>query len=102
MFVMWAVLEKFTRVWGLDKFMMEGQTNGLCSWQRVTFDICLEKWENRLVIFLQGAVEQLIDNILANNRYRCRVKDVIPGEEEVNQHCVLVMYVLFIKEVNED
>ena len=65
------------------------------------FDICLEKWENRLVIFLQGAVEQLIDNILANNRYRCRVKDVIPGEE-VNQHCVLVMYVLFIKEVNEE
>lgn len=24
MFVMWAVLEKFTRVWGLDKLMMEG------------------------------------------------------------------------------
>ena len=43
----------------------------------------------------------MINYILANNRHRSRVADVkaIPGEEVVSQHCVLVMDVLFSKDV---
>ena len=49
-------------------------------------NICMEKCKSGLLIFQQSALEMLIDFILVNNRYRCRVKDVIPGEEVVNQH----------------
>ena len=43
----------------------------------------------------------MINYILPNNRHRSRVADVkaIPGEEVVSQHCVLVMDVLFSKDV---
>lgn len=61
-------------------------------------NICLEKWKSRLLIFRQCTLEMVIDYILVNSRYRCRVKDVIPDEEIVNQHCLLVIN----KEVNED
>ena len=43
----------------------------------------------------------MIDYILVNNKYRSSVKDVkvIPGEEIVSQHCLLLMDMVFKKKV---
>ena len=43
----------------------------------------------------------MIDYILVNNKYRSSVKDVrvIPGEEIVSQHCLLLMDMVFKKNV---
>ena len=43
----------------------------------------------------------MIDYILVNNKYRSSVKDmkVIPGEEIVSQHCLLLMDMMFKKKV---
>ena len=48
-----------------------------------------------------GETETMIDNILANNRYRSIVKDVkvIPGKEIMSQHCLLLMDMVFKKKV---
>ena len=43
----------------------------------------------------------MIDYILVNNKYRSSVKNVkvIPGEEIVSQHCLLLMDIVFKKKV---
>ena len=43
----------------------------------------------------------MIDYILVNSKYRSSVKNVkvIPGEETVSQHCLLLMDIVFIKKV---
>ena len=43
----------------------------------------------------------MIEYILVNNKYRSSVKDVkvIPGEEVVCQHCLLLIDMVFIKKV---
>ena len=43
----------------------------------------------------------MIDYILVNNKYRSSVKDVkvIPGEEIVSQHCLLLLDMVFRKKV---
>ena len=51
---------------------------------------CFQKRKSRLIPL--GETETMIDYILANNKYRSSVKDVkvIPGEEIVSQHCLMV------------
>ena len=45
----------------------------------------------------------MIDYILVNNKYRSNVKDVkvIPGEEIVSQHCLLLMDMVLKKMARE-
>ena len=62
---------------------------------------CFQKRKSRLVTFRSGETETMIDYILVNNKYRSSVKDVkvIPGEEIVSQHCLLLMDMVFRKKV---
>ena len=62
---------------------------------------CFQKRKSLLVTFRSGQTETIIDYILVNNKYRSSVKDVkvIPGEEIVSQHCLLLMDVVFRKKV---
>ena len=62
---------------------------------------CFQKRKSRLITFRSGETEPMIDYILANNKYRSSVKDVkvIPGEEIVSQHCLLLMNMVFKKNV---
>ena len=62
---------------------------------------CFQKRKSRLVTFRSGETETMIDYILVNNKYRSSVKDVkvIPGEEKVSQHCLLLMDMVFRKKV---
>ena len=54
-----------------------------------------------LITFRSGETETMIDYIFVNNEYRSSVKDVkvIPGEEIVSQHCLLLMDMAFKKKV---
>ena len=60
-----------------------------------------QKRKIRLVTFRSGETETMIDYILVNNKYRSSVKDVkvIPGEEIVSQHCLLLMDMVFREKV---
>ena len=60
-----------------------------------------QKRKSRLITFRSGETETMIDYILVNNKYRSSVKDikVIPGEEIVSQHCLLLMDMVFRKKV---
>ena len=51
------------------------------------------------ITFRSGETETMIDYSLVNNRYRSSVKDVkvIPGEETVSQHCLLLTDMVFKK-----
>ena len=62
---------------------------------------CFQKRKSRLVTFRSGETETMVDYILVNNKYRSSVKDVkvIPGEEIVSQHCLLLMDMVFRKKV---
>ena len=62
---------------------------------------CFQKRKSRLVTFRSSETETMIDYILLNNKYRSSVKDVkvIPGEEIVSQHCLLLMNMVFRKKV---
>ena len=62
---------------------------------------CFQKRKSRLVTFRSGKTETMIDYILVNSKYRSSVKDVkvIPGEEIVSQHCLLLMNMVFRKKV---
>ena len=62
---------------------------------------CFQKKKSWLITFRSGENEKMIDYILVNNKYRSSVKDVkvIPGEEVVCQHCLLLMDMVFIKKV---
>ena len=52
---------------------------------------CFQKRKSRLIPL--GETETMIDYILANNKYRNSVKDVkvIPSEEIVSQHCLMLI-----------
>ena len=60
---------------------------------------CFQKRKSRLIPL--GETETMIDYILANNKYRSSVKDVkvIPGEEIVSQHCLMLIDMMFKKKV---
>ena len=60
---------------------------------------CFQKRKSRLIPL--GKTETMIDYILANSRYRSSVKDVkvIPGEEIVSQHCLMLIDMMFKKKV---
>ena len=62
---------------------------------------CFQKKKSRLTTFKLGQTETMIDYIFVNNKYRSDVKDrkVIPSEEIVSQHCLLLMDMLFKKKV---
>ena len=62
---------------------------------------CFQKRKSRLITFRSGETEPMIDYILVNNKYRSSVKDVkvIPGEEIVSQHCLLLMDMVFKKNI---
>ena len=61
---------------------------------------CFQKRKSRLKTFRSDETETMIDYIV-NNKYRSSVKDmtVIPGEEIVNQHCLLLIDMVFKKKV---
>ena len=60
---------------------------------------CFQKRKSRLIPL--GETITMIDYILANNKYRSSVKDVkvIPGEEIVSQHCLMLIDMMFKKKV---
>ena len=60
---------------------------------------CFQKRTSRLITFRLRETKTMIDYILGNNKYRSSVNDVkvIPGEETVSQHCLLLMDILFKK-----
>ena len=62
---------------------------------------CFQKMKNQLITFRLSVTETMIDYILVNNKYRSNVKDVkvIPGEEIMNQHCLLSVDMVFKKKV---
>ena len=59
---------------------------------------CFQKRKSRFITL--GETETMIDYILANNKYRNSVKDVkvIPSEEIVSEHCLMLIY-MFKKKV---
>ena len=62
---------------------------------------CFQKRKSRLVTFRSGETETMVDYILVNNKYRSSAKDVkvIPGEEIVSQHRLLLMDMVLRKKV---
>ena len=60
-----------------------------------------QKRKSRLITFRSGETETMIDYNLVNNKYRSSLKDVkvIPGEQIVSQHCLLLMDMVFKKKV---
>ena len=62
---------------------------------------CFQKRKRQLITFRPRETETMIDYILKNNKYRSSVKDVkvIPGEEIVSQHCLLLMDMVLHKKV---
>ena len=62
---------------------------------------CFQKRKNQFITFRLSETEAMIDYILVNNKYRSSVKNVkvIPGEEIVSQHCLLLMNMVFKKKV---
>ena len=58
---------------------------------------CFQKRKSLLITFRSGETETMIDYILVNNKYRSSVKDVkvIPGDELLSQHCLLLMDMVF-------
>ena len=62
---------------------------------------CSQKRKSWLVTFRSVKTETMIDYFLVNNKYKSSVKDVrvIPGEEIVSQHCLLVMDMVLKKKV---
>ena len=63
---------------------------------------CFQKKKSRLVTFRSGETETMIDYMFVNNKYRSSFKDVkvIPGEEIVSQHCLLLLNMVFKKKVS--
>ena len=61
---------------------------------------CFQKKKSQLITFTLGKTETMIDYILVNNNYRSRVNNVkvIPGEEIVSQHYLLLINMVFKKE----
>ena len=63
-----------------------------------------QKKKSGFITFRSGETETMIDYILVNSKYINSVKDVkvIPGEEIVSQHCILLMYMVFKKKSHEE
>ena len=62
-------------------------------------NICFLKRKSRLITFVLGKTEAMIDYIFGNNKYGSSVKDVkvIPCKEIVAQHCFMLMEMVFKK-----
>ena len=98
----WVVLETFIRVWvrKIDNSGMRlldwavGKGLGL-------MNSCFQKKKSRLITFRLSETETMIKYIIVNNKYRRSVKDVkvIPAEEIVNQHYLLLMDIVLKKKV---
>ena len=96
----WVVLETFIRVWvrKIDNSGMRlldwavGKGLGL-------MNSCFQKKKSRLITFRLSETETMIKYIIVNNKYRRSVKDVkvIPAEEIVNQHYLLLMDIVLKK-----
>ena len=100
--VMWVVHEKIPRVLGLDKSIMERLDWWTGRLMRVAFDeTCFEKRKSRLITFWSGDTETewLITFLPITGIDIVADVKAIPGEEVVSQHCVLVMDLLFSKDV---
>ena len=101
--MIWVVLKRFMGVLGLGKLNDGGIR--LLDWavgKGLRFmNTCFQKRKSRLITFRSGETETMIDYILVNNKYRRSVKDVkvIPDDEIVRQHCLLLMDMIFKKEV---
>ena len=56
-------------------------------------NICFQKRKSQPITFPSSETETMMDYILVNSKDRSSVKDVkvIPGEEIVSQHCLLLM-----------
>ena len=63
---------------------------------------CFQKRKSRLISFRLGETETTIDYILVNNRSSVKDVRVIPGEEIVSQHCILLMDIVFKKKVRRN
>ena len=62
---------------------------------------CFQNRKSQLITFRLGETETMVDYILVNNKCGSSDKDVkvIPGEEIVSQHCLLLMDMVFKKKV---
>ena len=62
---------------------------------------CFQKRRSWLTTFRLGETETMIAYVLVNDKCRSSVKDVnvIPLEEIVSQHCLLLMYIVFKNQV---
>ena len=62
---------------------------------------CFQKRKRWLITFRSDETEIMTDYILVNNKNGSSVKDVkvIPGEEIVSQHCLLLIDMVFKKRV---
>ena len=58
---------------------------------------CFQKRKSRLIKFKLSENETMINYILVKEKYRSNAQDVkiIPGEGIVNQHCLLLMDMVF-------
>ena len=98
----WVVLETFIRVW-VRKIDNSGMR--LLDWavgKGLGFmNSCFQKKKSRLITFRLTETETMIKYIIVNSKYRRSVKDVkvIPAEEIVNQHYLLLMDIVLKKKV---
>ena len=101
--VIWVVLEWFMGSFGIGQINDGGIR--LLDWAvgkglhlMIT---CFQKRKSWLITFRLDETETIIDYILVNNKYRSSVKDVkvISGEEIVSQLCLLLMDMVFKKNV---
>ena len=62
---------------------------------------CFQERKSRLITFRSDETETMINYTLVNSKYRNSAKDVkvIPGEEIVRHHCLLLMDMVFNKKV---
>ena len=62
---------------------------------------CFQKRKIQLKTIRSGETETMINYVLVNNKCRSSIKDVkvIPGEEVVSQHCLLLMDMVFKNKV---
>ena len=62
---------------------------------------CFQRRRSWLTTFRSGETETMIAYVLVNDKCRSSVKDVkvIPGEEIVSQHCLLLMDIVFKNQV---
>ena len=98
----WVVLETFIRVW-VRKIDNSGMR--VLDWavgKGLGFmNSCFQKKNSQLITFRLSETETMIKYIIVNSKYRRSVKDVkvIPAEEIVNQHYLLLMDIVLKKKV---